>query len=463
MARPTSKSSHLELRHQTYHAVLYVPKDVRHIIGKVKFYQSTQTSNLKIARQRATALVLGWQSKIDAARHQAEDPIIASALELREQLTRQSVRHLVKDVIDEEESRIRDEVGDIAADAFKEIATKKQEPLSTLVPSWNKYQIQRGLRQKTIDQMKGDVELMTSWFPTITSLKQPLVEAWIKQVSAKNGLSASTSNRILGSCRNFFKYLQDQKVAPKQMPDPFIAPSEFKISNKKNSRAINKSTPWVPLKPSDVIAIHSAAITSGDQQLADLILIGAYTGARIEELASLKCSEINIGENSILIIDAKTEAGNRLVPIHPKIKTKVKKMIDASTDGYLFTDLTENKYGDKSNAIGKRFGRLKKKLGYTKSHVFHSIRKTFTTMLEENGVSENLAADIVGHEKPRITYGLYSGGASLAAKRKAILKISYSFGVTEIKKPIAPIKNTSTATKSITKKEIIVFKEKHEN
>ncbi len=207
MARPTSKSSHLELRYQTYYAVLFVPKDVRHVIGKVKFYQSTQTSNLKIARQRATALVLGWQSKIDAARHQAEDPIIASALELREQLTRQSVRHLVKDVINEEESRIREEVGDITADAFKEIATRKQDPLSSLVPSWKKYQVQRGLKQKTIDQMNGDVELMTSWFPTVTSLRQDYVEAWIKQVSAKNSLSPSTSNRILGSCRNFFKYL----------------------------------------------------------------------------------------------------------------------------------------------------------------------------------------------------------------------------------------------------------------
>jgi len=322
MARPPSKSSHLELRYQTYYAVLFVPKDVRHIIGKVKFYQSTQTSDLKTAKQRATALVLGWQSKIDAARHQAEDPIIASALELREQLTRQSVRHLVKDVIEEEESRIRDEVGNLAADAFKEIATKKQEPLSSLVSSWNKYQVQRGLRQKTIDQMNGDVELMTSWFPTVTSLTPNYVEAWIKQIAVKNSLSPSTSNRILGSCRNFFKYLQDRKVAPNGMSDPFIAPSEFKISNKKNSRAVNKSTPWVPLKPSDVIAIHSAAISSDDQQLADLILIGAYTGARIEELASLKCSEINLDEDSILIVDAKTEAGNRLVPLHPKNQNK---------------------------------------------------------------------------------------------------------------------------------------------
>lgn len=47
------------------------------------------------------------------------------------------------------------------------------------------------------------------------------------------------------------------------------------------------------------------------------------------------------------------------------------------------------------------------------------------TLLEDAGVSENLAADIVGHEKPRITYGLYSGGASLATKAAALAKVSY--------------------------------------
>ena len=152
MVRRAFKASHLELRYKTYYAVLFVPKDVRHIIGKVKFYKSTQTSSLKIAQQRATAFVLGWQSQIDNARYEAEDPIIASALELRENLTRKSIRHLVKDVIDEEESRIRKEVGDFSADVFKEIATNKQEPLSAFVASWNKHQVDRGLRQKTIDQ-----------------------------------------------------------------------------------------------------------------------------------------------------------------------------------------------------------------------------------------------------------------------------------------------------------------------
>ena len=45
--------------------------------------------------------------------------------------------------------------------------------------------------------------------------------------------------------------------------------------------------------------------------------------------------------------------------------------------------------------------------------------------LEQAGVSEGIAADILGHEKQTITYGLYSGGTSIAQKMEAISKITY--------------------------------------
>ena len=72
-----------------------------------------------------------------------------------------------------------------------------------------------------------------------------------------------------------------------------------------------------------------------------------------------------------------------------------------------------------------RFGRLKTKLGYDKRFVFHSIRKTVVTILENAGAAEGVVADIVGHKKNTMTYGLYSGGASLETKRAAIEKLSY--------------------------------------
>jgi hypothetical protein len=52
--------------------------------------------------------------------------------------------------------------------------------------------------------------------------------------------------------------------------------------------------------------------------------------------------------------------------------------------------------------------------------------KTVATLLENAGVKENVAADIIGHDKPTITCGLYSGGNSLAVKQAAIEKLRYA-------------------------------------
>jgi integrase len=113
------------------------------------------------------------------------------------------------------------------------------------------------------------------------------------------------------------------------------------------------------------------------------------------------------------------------MPIHSKIKKTMARLRKASGDGYLLAGLTENKYGDRSNAIGKRFGRLKRNLGYDARYVFHSIRKAVSTALENTGVPENVAADILGHEKPPITYGLYSDGVSLEVKAEALATVTY--------------------------------------
>jgi len=39
--------------------------------------------------------------------------------------------------------------------------------------------------------------------------------------------------------------------------------------------------------------------------------------------------------------------------------------------------------------------------------------------------AREVVADIVGHEKTTMTYGLYSGGVSLAVKRDALEKLAY--------------------------------------
>ncbi len=70
---------------------------------------------------------------------------------------------------------------------------------------------------------------------------------------------------------------------------------------------------------------------------------------------------------------------------------------DADKDGYLIVSNAKNKYGERSQPIGKRFGRLKTELGFDGRYVFHSIRKTVAHMFETAECPAEVAKDIIGH------------------------------------------------------------------
>jgi hypothetical protein len=425
MSKKPFRPRHLELRHKTYFALLTIPKDVQFVLGKKRFFKTTGTGDLRVAQTKAELLVIQWKSEIANARERSDDPIINSALELNK-MFKTSSWHQVADVIDEETARLRNENNDLLADTFHSLATGQSKTLDAYIPEWKKHQLARGLKEKTVTQMESDLGHLTSYMPTTSLITSKHCDVWIKNLAQTQSLSSASVTRIITACKNLFKYLQEIQVFPDDMVDPFKVPASHRISKKRNAKTINKRDTWVPLTVKELEKIHTVANQKGDRLLANLILIAAYTGARIEELCSIKKDFVDLIENTLQIEDAKTKAGNRIVPIHTHIRKTIKDLVKQSPNEFLFGALTENKYGDRSNAIGKRFGRIKNNLGFGSQKVFHSIRKTFTTALEQSGVAENITADIVGHEKQTMTYGVYSGGSSLEQKRKAIQKVKFT-------------------------------------
>jgi integrase len=81
-------------------------------------------------------------------------------------------------------------------------------------------------------------------------------------------------------------------------------------------------------------------------------------------------------------------------------------MSDRQRQGWIFGHWR----GQTTRRIGRRFTDLKRKLGFDDPRlVFHSIRKTITHMLEMAECPEGVAQDLIGHVKPGMTYGTYSG------------------------------------------------------
>jgi integrase len=105
----------------------------------------------------------------------------------------------------------------------------------------------------------------------------------------------------------------------------------------------------------------------------------------------------------------------------------VKRLKECSTDGYLISGLKRGGEDKKrAHYILKRIGASIRSSGITdRSVVFHSLRGNFAQALENNGVPENLAQQIIGHKKQSLTFGLYSHGVDLPVLARSVNKISF--------------------------------------
>ena len=216
-------------------------------------------------------------------------------------------------------------------------------------------------------------------------------------------------NRKLSELRNYWRYLQSHEVVAEDRL-PVRSPSRQRPTSPQENEGGPPAT--VPSRG------HRAAMarrrTARRPQPIVCIRIAAYSGARLEGPCELKTTDIRVDPDtgiSFMRMCDKTEAGDRFVPIHPEITTLIRKLVkDADTNGgYLLHINAHNKYHERGALIGKRFGILKSKHGFDTRFVFHSIRKTVANMFENAECPEGVAADVVGHVKPTMTYGLYSG------------------------------------------------------
>jgi len=183
-----------------------------------------------------------------------------------------------------------------------------------------------------------------------------------------------------------------------------------------------KQNPYAVLTNDEVKVLLKA----DDQVLSPVMLTCLLTGMRAGEATGLMGADlVSKGKLGLFfhvrpneLRELKTDAANRLVPVHPGLEKLIKKLPSA---GPLFPDT-------KVDHITKRFARVRDSLRIDRPGlVFHSTRKWFITQCERAGVPEHFTASLVGHKSARsengITYGIYSAGISDEQKREIIDRI----------------------------------------
>lgn len=239
-------------------------------------------------------------------------------------------------------------------------------------------------------------------------------------------LSNKTAKSYLWSGRDLWDWatLYDNNFKKRQKDQP----NPFKGHKLPKNRAAKGDT-WSAFKKQDIELLYTKAHEQEKFELAKLIAIAAYTGMRLEEIGRIKPSDITYKDKmpySLNIPQAKTPAGIREIPIHSEISELFSLLAAAPKNGYLLLG-KPNKFGNRLDYLSKQFGRLKKKANFSDSYVFHSIRKTTATELQQSGADILIVPAILGHETGTVTYDIYAKGPSMIQMQEAVKKLSFDF------------------------------------
>lgn len=269
--------------------------------------------------------------------------------------------------------------------------------------------------------------------------KQELV-SW-KSTQLKQDIKATTINSKIGELNGLFEWALNNGFYTASDKNPCEG---LKIGKASKLRATYES--YEPFSNDELKAIfnhqtYSTRLGKPDQYLIPLMAL--FTGARREELASLKAQNVRKIDDvwSIEIEEGKNANARRVVPIHEKLIElgflEYAKKIQDKGHSYLFPYLVDGANGRGKN-VGRQFSiYLRDDLKITNDRkVFHSFRHSFITRLHTINSNKAHVIQLVGHEDDSVHFGTYTHDVGLKALQDTVNKLNYDIDFNCLKIPL---------------------------
>ena len=400
-----SLPKYLGLRYNTYYVAMEKPKDTHEVLGKSRFWKSLQTDSLSVAESRKWQYVDHWKSLIKRARSSgfrdmaeavlegATDDLVLNADGLpyrKPDGTYLTDRDMAAYALHEAAT------GNPRAVAGVQEATGEIIRLDRYLDDWSS-----GLKKSTKNAYTHGATKFLKAFEFAHDITRERVTQFFRSMTVGYASKKVYKAGVI-SLMKYIDYHQGTNIAELIKPDLSLEAKAYK----KVERQIYGDA--------DLAAILKAA----PDDLRDLVLLQAYTGARIGELTNMPLQ--NVKSDRFTITDSKTTAGLRDVPIHTEIRQLVARLVDTSENGLLLPF--------SAGTYRAKFNKLKDSLpGLGEGHVPHAWRNTVASKLLEAGVPEPTSASILGHKINTMTYGTYAkGSVPFTQKAEAIEKVRYS-------------------------------------
>lgn len=435
----------LKRRGQTWFVRVQIPAALwKAAGGKREYIKTLKTGDLGTANRLKHAYVAAFKGQIAALeRHKgsALDPLIEKALSFRDALERHKGDVLVEgsdgeplwSVADEFLGQISDEAkellethGEQTATAFYKIAKGEGALLRNYVETWLAEQV-GAVTGQTIAQHRTVLDAFLTWAGgdvLIGVVNRKRAGEYVSHLLVPaSGLSRKTAQRYVSSLSSLWIWLVGKGLA---QGNPWRGHGVGKKSKRGEAA---KRGQWTDAA---LVKVLSGYYTSRyTDTLHDLVRLALVTGARLDELCSLKLSDVHERADGwwITIREGKTEAALRDIPVHDSAAHVLKRRCKGAR-GFIFERLIPGGPDKKRSwNVSKAFGHYARKLNLGEERqVFHALRNSFIEAMEAAEVPESTTKLIVGHARQSMTYGHYSKGLRVKL-RKSINKLHYASAV----------------------------------
>lgn len=306
------------------------------------------------------------------------------------------------------------------ADSFEEAAKKAKK--NQFVEKDARATLNEILRRAGEDTMSGDTvdHFLKEWLNGKTN--QGTKERYSHAVNLFLAHLGSKSNALLSNIshkdvQSFIKSRKAANFASKTIRvDAKILSSAFNLARKLEVIESNPFEKALALNPIQVTSSTrkdftpdqvAKLIKTASGEWKTVIYFGYFTGARLEDCASMKWSSVNFQNNVIDYVESKR--GKRVVmPMAAQLEDHLQKI--ASTDNispFITPVLAEKQSGGKTG-LSEAFKRIMGKAGIDPQTVqgqgkrkfsqlsFHSLRHTTNTLLANNGIDQETRMALIG-------------------------------------------------------------------
>ncbi|MFB9915954.1 tyrosine-type recombinase/integrase [Gluconobacter kanchanaburiensis] len=170
-----------------------------------------------------------------------------------------------------------------------------------------------------------------------------------------------------------------------------------------------------------------------------ITMVAAYSGMRLGEICNLRNEDIETIDGVLCFRicahpedswSPKTEAGERLVPIHSTLLDWGILNVQKTGEKYLFSELKTSTDGNRGADFSRAFSRYKMMMELPPAVTFHGFRHTVSTLLrnQNSDIRELWIDALLGHEASHKSQGAttYLSGIEMQNLKRTVEAIQYT-------------------------------------